>query len=323
MKTYSQLTQEKRYQIYALYKANYSKVAIACELNVHPSTIGRELKRNMSRRGYRPKKAQEISDTRRSNAAKHVRFTVEVKSSVIEGLSKQWSPDQIRNSLIDQGKAFVSHETIYQFVWADKRAGGLLYKELRHNEKRRKKRTGIYDKRGQIKERVSIDDRPAIVEERSRIGDWEIDTIVGKNHKGFLVTIVERKSSFTLIKYVKNKSAKEVAEATIALLMEHSDKVHTITADNGKEFAMHKKIKDAIKASVYFAHPYSSWERGLNENTNGLIRQYFKKGTSFENITDSMVTEVMNKLNDRPRKKLCYKTPNEIFFGKRRICENN
>lgn len=320
MKKYKQLSQSKRYQIYALKKAKYTTSAIAKELNVNTSTVFRELKRNTGSRGYRPGQAQCFTDERRCFAKKHIRFTPSIEASVIAGLSKEWSPDQIANRLIDQGKDSVSHETIYKFIWANKKAGGDLYKSLRHGQKQRKKRSGVYDKRGQIKDRVSIDDRPAIVEDKKRIGDWEIDTVVGKNHKGFLVTIVERRTSFTLIKYVHTKSAEVVAKATIELLMPYKNKTHTITADNGKEFSMHKEIKAAVEASVYFAHPYSSWERGLNENTNGLIRQYFKKGTSFEDITDDMVNQVMFKLNNRPRKKLCYKTPSEIFFRKRRIC---
>lgn len=171
------------------------------------------------------------------------------------------------------------------------------------------------DKCRQIRNRVSIDERPALVEEKTRIGDWEIDTVIGQNHQGALVTIVDRVSKFTLIKKVDSKHAEVVTEATIILLQPYIDKTLTITADNGKEFAGHEKIKEQLNAEVYFAHPYHSWERGLNENTNGLIRQYFTKGSSFESITDEDVEAVMHKLNHRPRKTLNYKTPHAVFFA--------
>ncbi|MGZ4970570.1 MAG: IS30 family transposase, partial [Methylobacter sp.] len=206
------------------------------------------------------------------------------------------------------------HERIYQHIWTDKRNGGTLYQHLRHSHKKRKKRYGSKDKRGQIRNRISIDERPEIVAQKTRIGDWEIDTVIGKNHQGALVTIVDRVSKFTLIKKVASKHAEVVTEATVSLLQPYLDKTLTITADNGKEFAGHEKIKEQLNAVVYFAHPYSSWERGLNENTNGLIRHYFTKGSRFENITDDAVEAVMHKLNHRPRKTLNFKTPHEVFF---------
>ena len=173
---------------------------------------------------------------------------------------------------------------------------------------------GLKDKRGQIRNRVSIEERPAIVAEKTRIGDWEIDTVIGQNHQDALVTIVDRMSKFTLIKKVDSKHAEVVTAATIILLKPYLDKTLTITADNGKEFTGYETIKEQLSANVYFAHPYCSWERGLNENTNGLIRQYFTKGSNFENITDDEVEAVMNKLNHRPRKTLKFKTPYTLFL---------
>ena len=175
--------------------------------------------------------------------------------------------------------------------------------------------TKSVNKRGQIRNRVSIDERPDIVERKTRLGDWEIDTVIGKNHQGALVTIVDRVSKFTLIKKVDSKHADVVTEATVTLLTPYLDKALTITADNGKEFAGHESIAKQLNVDVYFAHPYHSWERGLNENTNGLIRQYFTKGSSFENITAEQVEMVMDRLNHRPRKTLNYKTPHAVFFG--------
>lgn len=226
-----------------------------------------------------------------------------------------WSPEQISGWLKQEQVLEISHERVYQHVWSNKAQGGDLYKHLRHSHKKRKKQYGSKDKRGQIKNRISIDERPEVVEKKTRIGDWEIDTVIGKNHQGALVTIVDRVSKFTLIKKVDSKRADVVTEATISLLNSYLDKVLTITADNGKEFSDHQIMKQHLDADVYFAHPYHSWERGLNENTNGLIRQYFTKGSSFENITDEEVAKVMDRLNHRPRKTLEYRTPHEVFFS--------
>lgn len=314
MKDYHQLTQGLRYQIEILKKAGKNQKDIAGLVNVSPSTICRELQRNSGKRGYRPKQAQRKAETRRKLAVKPLKMILAVIDLIETKLSINWSPEQVSGWLKQEQGITISHERIYQHIWTDKLAGGKLYKHLRHSGKKRKQ-YGSKDKRGQIRNRVSIDDRPVIVSEKTRLGDWEIDTVIGKNHQGALVTIVDRVSKLTLIKKVASKHADIVTEATITLLRPYLDKTLTITADNGKEFAGHEKIKAALAADVYFAHPYSSWERGLNENTNGLIRQYFTKGSSFENITDKDVDEVMEKLNHRPRKTLNYKTPHAVFFA--------
>ena len=181
-------------------------------------------------------------------------------------------------------------------------------------QKQRKKRYGMIDRRGMIPNRLSIDDRPAIVETRSRIGDWEADTIIGKNHRQAIVSIVERKTGFTLIRKVERKTAQAVSKAMTTLLKPYVSKVHTVTSDNGREFARHEEIAAALKADFYFAHPYSSWERGTNENTNGLIRQYFPKNRDFTTITQQEIDTAMERLNNRPRKRLGYQTPNQVFF---------
>ena len=314
MGQYTQLTQEKRYQIYAFMKANFSKTNIASEIGVHKSTVSREMERNRGKKGYRPKQAHFMAVERRQKAKKYVRLTPEV-ICLIEGfLCQDFSPEQVCGFLARTHNLRISHETVYQYVLADKASGGTLYRHLRHAHKKRKKRYGSYDHRGQIKGRVSIDERPAIVDTRQRIGDWEIDTIIGKQHKGALLSLVERKSKFTLIRKLEKKQADLVAEAAIDLLNPYEEKVCTITADNGQEFAHHEYIKEHLKTTVYFAHPYHAWERGLCENTNGLIRQYFPKGMDFETITDEHVHMAMNRINTRPRKTLGYKTPNEVFF---------
>jgi IS30 family transposase len=315
MRNYKQLTQAQRYQIEILKKAGKSQKEIAKLLEVSESTICRELKRNKGKKGYRPKQAQIKAVRRRKEAAKSLKMTPELILLIEDRIIMDWSPEQISGSLEDELGILISHERIYQHIWADKRHGGTLYTHLRQSHKKRKKQYGSKDKRGQIRNRVSIDERPAIVAEKTRIGDWEIDTVIGQNHQGALVTIVDRVSKFTLIKKVDSKHAEVVTTATISLLQPYLDKTLTITADNGKEFAGHETIKEQLNADVYFAHPYHSWERGLNENTNGLIRQYFTKGSSFENITDDEVEAVMYKLNHRPRKTLKFKTPHAVFFA--------
>jgi IS30 family transposase len=315
MRNYKQLSQAQRYQIEILNKAGKNQKEMAELLGVSAATICRELKRNKGQKGYRPRQAQIKTDKRRREAAKALKMTDEVILVIEEKICLDWSPEQVSGWLkINQG-IFISHERIYQHIWEDKRHGGTLYTHLRQSNKKRKKQYGSKDKRGQIRNRVSIDERPAIVAEKTRIGDWEIDTVIGQNHQGALVTIVDRVSKFTLIKKVDSKHAEVVTEATISLLLPYLDKTLTITADNGKEFAGHETMKEQLNADVYFAHPYHSWERGLNENTNGLIRQYFTKGSSFGNITDDAVEAVMDKLNHRPRKTLNFKTPHAVFFA--------
>ena len=284
MSQYSQLTEGQRYQISALLKAGPSQQAIAEILEVSPSTISRELERNTGKRGDRPKQAHIKSERRRQIARKQIKMTVGVVRLIETKIKLDWRPEQVSGWLAAEEVIQISHERIYQHIWADKRAGGELFKHLRQSHKKRKKRYGSKDKRGQIRNRISIDERPEVVETKTRIGDWEIDTVIGKNHKGALVTLVDRVSKFTLIKKVDNKQAKVVTEATVTLLTPYLDQTHTITADNGKEFAGHESLSEQLETNVYFAHPYASWERGLNENTNGLIRQYFVKGSCFESI---------------------------------------
>lgn len=316
MSLYTQLTQEQRYQIYAFLKAGFSQSAIAAEIHVHKSTVCRELKRNKGLKGYRPKQAHVKATTRRQRAVKCIKLTPKIIALVNDLICQEFSPEQVSGVLKRNQGVMISHETIYKHLLADKANGGSLYKHLRRSNRKRKKRYGSRNLRGQIPNRVSIDLRPAIVDNKERIGDWEIDTVIGKNHKGALVTIVERKSKYTLIQRLPCKKSRLVADATIDLLSPHRDKVFTITSDNGKEFTEHQQISKRLTAKIYFAHPYHSWERGLNENTNGLIRQYFPKNTDFTKITVESVQNVMNRLNNRPRKTLDYATPNEVFFGK-------
>lgn len=316
-RSYQQLTYEQRCQISALKKRGSSQREIAAIIGTSQSTISRELMRNTGQKGYRYKQAQSKSDQRRADAVKPTKMTDKMLAFIESKLRLEWSPEQISGWLLEEREQLLSHETIYLHIWTDKRAGGDLYTCLRRQGKKYDKRRHGKSTRGQIKNRVSIDDRPDIVDDKARIGDWEIDTMIGKGHSGALVTIVERVTNFTVSAQVDSKSADDVTKATIALLTPFKEVVHTITADNGKEFAYHEKISEQLLADVYFAHPYSSWERGLNENTNGLLRQYFPKNTDLKTVTQMEVMRAVKRLNSRPRKNLEYKTPDQLMSAHR------
>jgi len=314
MKTYEQLTYEQRCQIYALNKTGLSQNKIAEQLSVNQSTISRELNRNTGKRGYRIKQAQALTDKRRLFACKAIKMTTSRIKLIDEKTIEKWSPEQISGWLKEEKNIHISHETIYQHIWSDKQSGGELFRHLRRKGKtyqvrNKNKQAG----RGFIKNRVSIDERPRVVDDKSRIGDWEIDLVIGKGHSGALLTIVERKTSFTVSTRLNDKSASTVTVATIALLKPFQDAVLTITADNGKEFAYHEQMTEQLKCGVYFADPYCSWQRGLNENTNGLLRQYWPKSTDFKKVSSLEVEDVIVQLNDRPRKKLQYQTPAKLM----------
>ena len=311
---YQQLTQDQRYQIYAFLKAGFSHSHIARELGVDPSTICRELKRNRGQHGYRPKQAQQFAEARRQAKANATRITNETWQMVEADLRKDWSPEQVSGTRKARGESAPSHERIYQYIYADKQRGGSLYTHLRC-QKQRRKRYGKYDRRGQLPNRKSIDQRPAIVADKARLGDWEADTIIGKDHQQAIVSLVERQSKLTRLAKVERNTEAAVKQAILALLKPLADSVHTITSDNGREFAAHEAIAEALEAEFYFAHPYHSWERGLNENTNGLVRQYFPKGSDFTAITEQEVQAVAERLNERPRKTLGFQTPNHVFFN--------
>lgn len=311
--SYTQLTHEQRYQIYSLLKAGLSQTEIAKNIGVHKSTISREIRRNRGLRGYRPKQANNLAISRLARKSKP-KITQEAWQRVEVLLKEEWSPEQISHWLKNEENTHVSHEWIYRYIYEDKANGGTLYKSLRCLKIRRK-RYGSYERRGTLRNRVSIDKRPVIVDKRKRFGDWEADTVCGQQTGPRLVTLVERKSRFTKVGLAKNKSAESVTEVILSLLQEHGDKVRTITYDNGKEFAEHERISKQTQSKGYFADPYQSWQRGLNENTNGLLRQYFAKGSDFKLLSVNEVIEAENKLNDRPRKCLGFKTPNQVFLG--------
>lgn len=313
--SYHQITFEQRNELKAYLQIGLKLCHIATGLGVHKATVSRELQRNTGLKGYRPQQAQQKTADRRLGAAKHRHLTPAVKERVEFYLQQDWSPEQIAGYLKLRENIQISHETIYQHVWADKRAEGMLYRHLRWSPKKNRKRYGRNDRRGQLQNRVSIDERPAVVAQKARLGDWERDTISGKNHHGAVVSCVERKSKFTCLKQVLHKTAALVTAAITQRLGTFKEKVQTMTVDNGKEFSWHQQLATALEAQVYFAHPYCAWERGLNENTNGLIRQYFPKNYDLRSVTAADILFVENRLNNRPRKSLNFQTPNEIFFN--------
>ena len=311
------LTQEERCQIYALLKSGKSKRFIAKQLEVCHTTIIREINRNQVKRNYRYQQAHTEALNRRSNASGVKRkLTPETIEKIIWHLTQfQSSPAQISGRLLKDDGIKISHESIYRLIWKDKHAGGTLYKHLRHRAKKYNKRASKTAGRGLIPNRVDIDQRPLIVETKSRIGDFELDTIVGANHQGAIVSIVDRHSKYAILELVPRATAHAVSEVIIRRLKHLHATVHTLTADNGKEFSDHAQVSKSLNALFYFAKPYHAWERGLNEHTNGLVRQYFPKGTNFTMLTQDQVMEVEKKLNNRPRFSLNFETPAERFLS--------
>jgi transposase, IS30 family len=312
MSTYHQLTQTQRYQIYALRKAKHTLAEIAEIIGVHKSSVSRELKRNRGKRGYRPQQAHELALERRSRSAP--RITTQNWAVVEKLLRQDWSPEQISGRLEKERKLRISHEWIYQYILTDKQAGGDLYKHLRC-QKQRRKRYGTYDRRGKLPNCRSIEERPALVNTRKRLGDWEVDTVIGRKHKQAMVTLTERKSRFALVGKVKQRTAKAVRKQICDLLAPVKDKVLTMTSDHGKEFAEHECIAQTLDLKFFFAHPYAAWERGANENMNGLLRQYFSKDCDFQSVSKKEIDHALSRLNHRPRKTLRFKTPFEVFYN--------
>ena len=305
--TYHHLSQEERYQISALLKAGLTQAQISLNLGRHKSTISREVSRNSGLRGYRPRQACLLAESRALNSRNARQITDADWLCVESYLRDQWSPEQIASEVS------MSHETIYRHVYADKAIGGDLYKSLRCQRNRRKRYACGRDRRGQIIGRRPICERPMHIEERRQIGHWEGDPLIGKSHKHAIVSLVERKSGYAVLAKVENKTADLVSTAIIKRLMPISERVQTLTYDNGKEFANHASIDKALGSTTYFADPYSSWQRGSNENLNGLIRQYIPKSRPLATVTDAELAKIEMLLNTRPRKRLGYKTPIEIF----------
>lgn len=313
MRKYHQLTSGERYELRALRRQGCTKAEIARAMGRHRSTIGRELARNSrADTGYRPYTADEMTRARRRRSRRNRRFTGTDWDLVVARLEKQWSPEQISGRLRRKGKLRISHETIYRYVWHDKKRGGVLYRHLRQAGKKRRKRYGRYDSRGRLAGKRHISERPAGAENRSRIGHWEADTMVGPG-KPCVLTLVERKIGLVLVAKLRARTVAELNRAAVRLIQNAPVPVRTVTADNGTEFHGYKDIEAATGAKFFFATPHHSWERGTSENTNGLVRQYLPKRRSMAQVSQNHCSRIAQQLNDRPRKRLDYLTPAECY----------
>ena len=313
---YEHIQPEERHAIAAMRGAYVKVPEIARRLGRHPSTIYRELKRNASVHdgNYRATHAVWKASGRQKRSRRNMRFGAvdfaEAECLIRLGLS----PEQVVGRLRMEGRDTMSHETIYKWIWADKKRGGHLWRHLRGACKQRRKRYAAYDSRGRLAGKRMIGERPALVESRNRIGDWEIDTVHGAGKAG-VVTVVERHSGVVRIGKIERISMKHTGDRIISLLSRDKDRVLTITADNGSEFHGYKRLEKTLGTTFYFATPHHSWERGTNENTNGLIRQYLPKGQDLRGLTQRECTKIAENLNNRPRKRLGFKSPNEVYYS--------
>lgn len=312
--SYKHFSLEERYYIEIELRKGTSVNAIAKALNRPQGTVSKEINRNRGKRGYRHKQAHRLAQQRHLAKVKAHKLNKDVCIKIDKWIQEeQWSPEQIAGRLKMQYGISIHHETIYRYIYEDKAKGGTLHTYLRHYGKSYRKRNPKSGKHIGIPDRVDIDERPDVVNNRERLGDWEADTMIGKHHKGALVTLDERVSKLRLSFPLTHKKSKAVKEAIVMLLSPFQNWVKTITFDNGREFVGHMKAAAALKCKTYFAKPYHSWERGQNENANGLLRQYFPKSMELHNVAVSKVVEAIDKLNGRPRKCLGWKTPYEVF----------
>lgn len=315
--TYHQITSEERYTIAALRREGLNQSQIARHLGRHRSTICREVRRNAARwdGAYRAQKAIERTKSRRSYSRRNSQFD-QRDWEIVEGrLKDNWSPEQISGRLWLEDTLSISHETIYSHIWTNKAEGGDLYLYLRGARKLRRKRHNSYDSRGRLAGKRHISERPGYVEKRQSIGHWEIDTVVGAGTKDCVSTLVERKTGYAFIGKLSDRSKLGMSHRIKGLIRRTPNHFKTITADNGTEFHDYESIESATGVKFYFATPYHSWERGSNENFNGLLRQYLPKRTSQAGLTQRDCDAIAKKLNTRPRKRLGYKTPEECFHG--------
>jgi IS30 family transposase len=312
--SYHQITSGERYMISALHMQGFSYSDIATQLGRHRSTIWREIQRNQCNDGaYRPSKAITRTRSRRRESRRNWRFHDGHLQIVFSLLRLKWSPEQISGWLRLNRIFSISHATIYRYIWYDRFYGGNLHTHLRQSSKRRRKKYRAEDSRGVLPGKRHISERPPGAENRSRIGHWEIDTVMGGRDNHCIVTLVERKTKYTLIGKLKARTTQELNRRTISLIQQQRRPVLTITADNGTEFHQYEHIETATDTAFFFATPHHSWERGLNENTNGLIRQYLPKGNSMADLTQPLCNAIADSLNRRPRKSLGYKTPEQCY----------
>ncbi len=314
---YRQITSEERYTISTLRQEGFNQSEIARALGRHRSSISREIRRNLSQfdRCYRPFVASHRARARRSRPCKNSRFKPDDYRLVDRLLRQKWSPEQISGRLREEGTLSISHETIYRYTWKDKAAGGGLYKFLRCATKKRRKRHNSYDSRGRLAGKRHISERPCWVEKRKSVGHWEVDTVVGAGSKDCVATLVERKTGFTMIGKLPDRCKLSMSKRIKSLICREQTSFKTITADNGTEFHDYESVERAIPVKFYFATPYHSWERGTNENLNGLLRQYLPKRSNLQGLTQRHCDAIARQLNTRPRKRLGFRTPEECFYG--------
>lgn len=316
--SYHQITSDERYRLSALRVQGFGNAEIARQLGRHRSTIWREVRRNAHPTDgwYKVEKAIQRANGRRRRSRSHPRFAAEQLCRVWNLIRRCWSPEQVAGSLRCSGQLHISHETIYRHIWADMKRGGHLHRYLRCAIKQRRKRYGAYDSRGRLAGKIMIQDRPAHIAHRCQLGHWEIDTVLGKGSRHCIVSLVERKSGYVQIGKLRARNAELTTARTIELIRRHPDRYRTITADNGTEFHGYADIEKATDVAFYFCTPHHAWERGTNENTNGLIRQYLPKYTSMARVTQQDCDAIARDLNTRPRKRHGYKTPEQIFFNR-------
>lgn len=314
---YHQLSRAERYIIAYCSKRGCSKIAIADMLGRHPSTIYREMKRNKARHDgwYRAWIADGYAVARRNRGPRGSRFTQKEWDEVIALLEMKLSPEQIAGILKDRGDFTISHETIYKYVLEDRRHHGTLYKNLRTKIRRRRKRGAKHHSRAIYADRRPISSRPPSVERRARIGHWEGDTVYGADRHHCVVTLVERRTGYAIIKKISARTVAEVNRAVIEAVREHCWKFRSITFDNGFEFMGYRELEEKTGIKCYFANPYHSWERGTNENLNGLVRQYLPKGSCMRKVTQAHCDWIAQELNSRPRKRHGFRTPKELFHA--------
>lgn len=316
MPPYHQITSEERYSLALLRQRGLRPAAIARVLGRHRSSITRELERNATHHdgSYRPQLAHWYATSRRSRSRRNTQFTPADWARVEALIREDWSPEQIAGRLRREGVLTISHETIYRRVWADKRAGGDLFRHFRGAQKLKRKRYGAYDSRGRLAGKRSIATRPPGAEHRSRFGHWEGDTVLGSGQAGpCVLTLVERKSGYLALGKLEQRTAPFVNDRAELLISAQPRLVRTITVDNGTEFHSYQALEARVPVRFYFATPHHAWERGTNENTNGLLRQYLPKGVSMAHLTQRDCNRLADKLNRRPRKRLGYRTPKEVY----------
>lgn len=313
---YRQLTRGERYVMARMLRQGYSYREIARVLDRSAATISRERRRNACPYdgGYRAEKADSRAMSRRWRSRKKSQYSQQEWDQVEGLLERKWSPQQIAGRRKLLRLPTMSKETIYRYVRRDRRAGGQLWSQLRILSKYGRKRRGSPATRGRSSDKTPISARPEAVQRRSRIGHWEGDTVMGADQRSCVLTLVERVSGKTVIKKLSARNKEQASRALIEAVQEIGRrKICSITLDNGTEFHDHKLVEQRTGVSLYFAQPYHSWERGTNENTNGLIRQYLPKGMCLRQLTQDECDWIAEELNTRPRERLGFKTPDEVF----------